>query len=84
MPASRRRRRSVGERLAQGLVEVRVYEVHEWQPLEIGADGLGDLRELLVHLLTSVELELLVEEAWILQNLVQRREEELLVGKLER
>src|SRR5215213_12013229 len=73
----------VGERLAEGLLEVRVHVIHERHPAEVGADRLGDLRELFVHLLSAVKFELLVEEARVGQDFVQHREQELLVGELE-
>src|SRR6478609_4441824 len=74
----------VGECLAEGLVEVRVDVIHEGQPAEVGTDRLRDLGKLLVHLLAAVEVRLLVDEGGILQDLVQRREQVLLGGELER
>src|ERR671912_294400 len=73
----------VRERLAQGLGEVGVDEIHERQPLEVRGDGLGDLGELFVDLLAAVELRLLTDECRIGQDLVAYREQELLRGELE-
>src|SRR3954453_12759569 len=43
------------DRGPEGLVEVRVRELHEGQPLPVGVDRLGDAGEQLIDLLPAVE-----------------------------